>query len=304
MFRSYRLVIAALLLVLVLAACGGSQPAATSESSPSDQSAQPATAEPTEAPAATESPAATETPAESALKIQDVVFTHALGEDMTPTDVAESYTPEQDIFVSVKLDGNPKEGVVSATFYYGDQNIADAQVDLAQARDGQGIIFVIGGDTFVGFTLSHDNLLPVSANYGVALALDGEPAGKYDFAVTQPEGSIPSKLLSATLAQDVNADTYEPYNPTDTFPADRQVFLAGRADLGQYGNLAARWFINGELDGNGTRIVTTSEDSPDVPFYFSYLPEGNWPEGQHKVILYINDDPVGEYEFTVVSSEQ
>ena len=298
MQRFYRLVAAALLLVLVLAACGGSQPAATSENSSSDQSTQSATVEPTEAPAATEAPA------ESALKIQDVVFTHALSEDMTPTDVAESYTPDQDIFISVKLDGNPKEGVVSATFYYGDQNIADAQVDLAQTRDEQGVIFVIGGDTYVGFTLSHENPFPPSKNYRAEIALNGDPAGEYGFQVAPPADAIPSKLLSATLSEDVNADTYEPYNPTDTFPADSQVFLAGRVDLGRGSSLSADWYINGELDENGTRVVTTTEDSPDVPFYFSYLPEGNWPEGTHKVVLLINDEPAGEYEFTIVSSGQ
>ena len=276
-----------MLVTLVLAACGGQESTPSAEKSSNDANA----------PSATTAP--TEIPANSDLRIQDVVFTHALNEDMTPTDVADSYSPDQEIFISVKLDGNPKKGVVSATFFYGDQNIADAQVDLAQTRDEQGVIFVIGGDTYVGFTLSHDNPFPPSKNYRVALALDGEPAGEYEFQVAPPADAIPSKLLSATLAEDVNADTYEPYNPTDTFPADKPVFLAGRVDLGRGSTLGAEWYINGELDDNGTRILSSSEDSPDAPFYFTYQPENNWPEGAHKVILLINDEPVGEYEFTI-----
>ena len=233
-----------------------------------------------------------------------MVFTHALDEDMTPTDVADSYTPEQEIYISVQLDGNPKEGIISSTFFYGDQEIADAQVDLAKARDEQGVIFVIGGDTYVGFTLSHDSPFPPSTHYRADIALDGELAGEYSFQVVPPEDAIPSKLLSATLSEDVNADTYEPYHPTDTFPADKPVFLAGRVDLGRGSTLGAEWYIDGALDDTATRILTSSEDSPDVPFYFTYLPENNWPEGKHKIILLLNDEPVGEYEFTIVAAQQ
>lgn len=268
-------------LILLLAACS--------------QYAPPASTEPRGVSAAA--------PARGALTIQEVVFTHHLNDDMTPSDEADAFDPEQEVYMSVKLDGNPKKGVVSAAFYYGDQNIANAQVDLAQSRDDQGVIFVIGGDTYVGFTLSHDTPFPPSPNYRTTIALDGEPAGEYKFQVIPPADAIPSKLLSATLAQDVKADSYEPYHPTDTFPADEQVFLAGRVDLGRGSTLSAKWYIDGELDDNATRILTSTEDSPDVPFYFTYQPENNWPNGAHKVILFINDKQVGEYEFTIIPTE-
>ncbi len=295
MFKLFSTAALTLFLVVLLAACGGQKPAAT-KAPAADASPPAATVAPTAAPA-------TEVPTQGDLTIKKVVFSHGLNENMTPTDEAESYTPDQEVYVSVQLDGNPKEGVVSANYYYGDQQIADAQVDLAQSRDEQGVIFVVGGDTFAGFTLSHDNPLPPSKNYRVDLFLNGEPAGQYNFEVTQPEGSMPSKLLSATLATDVKADTYEPYEPTDTFPANKPVFLAGRADLGNGSTLAAQWFINGELDDEGTRVFSITEDTPDVPFYFNYLPANGWPEGTHKVILYINDEPVGEYDFTIVAAQ-
>jgi hypothetical protein len=297
MQRFYRLIAAVLFLALMLIACDNNQLATLPESATSNQPIESATS------GSTESPAATKPLDRGKLKIKEVTFTHALNEDMTPADVAETFTPDQDIFISVKLNGTPKEGVVSATFYYGNQLIADARVDLAKTRDEQGVIFVLGGDTFVGFTLSHNTPFPPSNNYRAEIALNGAPAEKYNFQVVPPTDAIPSKLLSATLSEDVQADTYEPYHPTSTFPADKAVFLAGRVDLGRGSTLAAEWYINGELDEAATRVLSSSEDAPDVPFYFTYLPKGNWPIGTHKIILLINDEPAGEYKFTIIANE-
>ncbi len=265
-------------LLLLLAACSQNPP--------------PASTTPPDASAPTAQP-------RSALKIEDVVFTHKLNDDMTPSDETDAFEPDQEVYMSVKLDGNPKKGLIAAAYSYNGQDIADAQVDLARARDDQGVIFVIGGNTYVGFTLSHETPFPPSPNYRVTLALDGEPAGEYAFTITPPEDAIPSRLITATLATDVKADSYEPYEPTDTFPADKQVFLAGRVELGKFSTLTARWYIDGKLDEAGTRIITASEDVPDTGFYFTYLPEDNWPEGKHKVVLSIDDEPAGEYEFTI-----
>lgn len=232
-------------------------------------------------------------------QIEEAVFTHALAENMTPTDVAEAYTPEQDVYLSIKLAGNPKEGVVGARFFYRDQPIAETEVDLAQARDENGVIFSLGGNTYVGITLSHEQPFPPSRRYQARISVDGTPAGDYDFQVIPPADALPSHLLSATLAEDVVAKSYEPYHPTDAFPADKAVFLAGRVDLGRFSTLSARWYIDGKLDDNATRIITASEDITDTPFYFTYLPQNNWPTGEQKVVLAINDEPVGEYVFTI-----
>ncbi len=301
MLHRIRLLLGAGLLALLLNACGGPstpmKPLDIDEAPPATTTSPPASVTPVPV-----TPTPTETPA-SGLTIKDVVFTHGLNEDMTPADTAESFTPEQEIYMSVKLDGNPKKGVISSRFFYNDQEIAEARVDLAQARDEQGVIFVIGGDTYVGFTLSHEAPFPVSANYRAALALDGEPAGEYSFRIAPPADAIPSRLLSATLATDVKAETYEPYKPTDAFPADQQVFLAGRVDLGNLSTLSAQWIIDGEVDEQGARTITANENIQDTPFYFSYLPEKGWPEGKHKVVLSIDDEPVGEYEFTIIPAQ-
>ena len=294
-----RLVMANLILMLTLVACGNSTtgtPAKISTNTPPQQES------PTSTPIPTQKP--TETPVQDTIKIQEVIFTHALNEDMTPTDETESFLPDQDIFISVRLDGNPKQGEIAASFTYDDQLIADAKVDLAQSRKDQGVIFVIGGDTYLGFSLSHDTPFPPSKRYQASLFINGEPAGEYPFQVTPPVDAIPTRLLSATLAKNVDADTYEPINPSTTFSADEQVFLAGRIDLGNGSTLTAEWYIAGERDDNATRVITSEADSTDVPFYFTYLPEGDWPQGNHKVLLLINDDPVGEYEFTITNAEK
>lgn len=302
--KSLRIFTLLILTILLISACGGGAktPPTPTMQKESTKNTENITA--TSVATNTPEPEPTATKASSAdLKIMDVTYAHGLNEDMTPTEQADAYTPEQPVYVSVKLDGNPKKGVISAKFYYKDQDIADAEIDLAQSRKDQGVIFVVGGNTYVGFTLDHENPFPISENYHTDLSLNGEPAGRYAFKVIPPDDATPSKVLSATLANNVTDDDYKPIEPTDTFAPDKEIFLAGRVTLGTLSSISASWIVNGEEDPEGARSVTANEDVEDVPFYFSYVPANGWPAGKQKVILYINDQPVGEYVFTITSGE-
>ncbi len=128
--------------------------------------------------------------AETGIEVLDVTFAHGLTEEMAPIDPGNEFAPEDTIYLSVKIKGTPKMGIVSATFYYGDQKIASANVDIAEARKEQGLIFSIGGNTYVGFTLTHDQPFPPGDEYRAEVKVNGVPVGAYTFKVvgTAAEG--------------------------------------------------------------------------------------------------------------------
>ncbi len=158
-----------LTLAFLLAACGGSEatPTATNPTTPSST---PST------------DTSTDTSA-SKLEIIEATFAHGLDENMGPVDPGDTFKPDETIYLSIKLKGKPKEGVVTARFMYGDQEIAEASVDLAEAWAEEGLVFAIGGNAQVGFTLTHDNPFPPGDAYVAKVYLNGKPAGEHRFQV-------------------------------------------------------------------------------------------------------------------------
>lgn len=114
-------------------------------------------------------------------EVADVTFCHGLTDDMQAEQPGNAFRPDETVYVSVTVKGRPRHGVVAAKFYYGDQFIAEASVDLGDANSG--VIFSVGENTFVGYTLSHDNPFPVGEEYRAELFHDDEPIGKYPFRV-------------------------------------------------------------------------------------------------------------------------
>jgi len=246
-------------------------------------------------PSAGEKPAAQAKPG---LELLEATFAHGLDENLAPVEPDDKFAPQDTIYLSIKLKGTPKEGQVTARFLYKDREIATATVDLAEERKKQGLIFVVGGNTYVGFTLTPDDTFPIGKDYRAEIFLNGAPAGSYPFAVVPPEGAIPSKLLQATLAKGVTED-YSPVEPTNSFAPTDKVFVVGRVNLGLFSTLKVNWYVSGKLDEAGTRALTAQENIQDAGFYFNFIPEGGWPAGEHRVVLLIDGQEVGNITFTV-----
>ncbi len=236
---------------------------------------------------------------EAGLTILEATFAQDVSEDMEPINPTTSFTPEQTVNLLLTIKGRPKEGEVLARFYVRDQEIASATVDLAEANEG--VIFSIGENTRVYFTLTPTEPLPVSPNYRAEVFLNGSPAGTYTFAVVPPPEAIPSRLIEVTLAKGVKEtpETYEPVEPTTTFAPDDAVYVVGVADMGKYSRLEVNWYVGGQLVEDATRSLTAQEDLPEAGFYFVFQPEAGWPAGEHQVVLLLNDEEVQRLTFTV-----
>lgn len=253
------------------------------------------TSEPPPQPVAA-APTETPPPPEAGIEMLEAVFARGLTEQMEPADPGTEFAPDEAVYLSVKIKGRPKAGVVLARFFLGDVLIVEGSVDLADVNSG--VLFSIGENTYAGYSFTHTEPLPISDNYRADIFFDGAPLGSAAFQVVPPEGAIASRIAQALLAKGTDAD-YNPIEPATTFAFDQEVFLVGRGDLGLATWLEARWYVNGQLDDTGTRSLTLEENYQDVPFTFSFLPEGGWPQGEHWVVLTMNDREVGRYTFTV-----
>lgn len=252
----------------------------------SEPPAQPVAAAPTETPP----------PPEAGIEMLEAVFARGLTEQMEPADPGTEFAPDEAVYLSVKIKGRPKAGVVAARFFLGDVLIVEGSVDLADVNSG--VLFSIGENTYAGYSFTHTEPLPISDNYRADIFFGGAPLGSATFQVVPPEGAIASRIAQALLAKGTDAD-YNPIEPATIFGFDQEVFLVGRGDLGLATWIEARWYVNGQLDDTGTRSLTLEENYQDVPFTFSFLPEGGWPQGEHWVVLTMNDREVGRYTFTV-----
>ncbi len=201
--RRYSLLILFLALAFLLAACGGSH--------------------------GSETPV--ETPKEGAsaekLEILEATFAHGLDENMGPVDPDNTFQPEETIYLAIKLKDKPREGVVSARFMYGDQEIAETAVDIGEALKKQGVILVIGGNTQVGFTLSHEKPFPPGDEYKAKVYLNGKPAGEYPFVIASKgaESPTPSEEEKNEQAQTQPEPTQAPATSQPTQAAEHTVVI-------------------------------------------------------------------------------
>ncbi len=313
MNRPYlKLLLGLLLLSSTMAGCGGGgatqtpvfivvtptpvQPEAVTVASTT--APEPATAKPTEpAPAAEVTPS---TPDAAGIQILEATFAHGLGEEMQPEDPGNDFQADETIYLSLKIKGRPKQGLVTARFYWRDALIAEADVDLADANSA--VLFSVGENTYAGYTLSHEEPFPLGDKYRADVFYGDQFLGSHLFRVVAPLDAIASQVAQVVLAQGASED-YTAIEPTTTFSFEDTVHLVGRGDLGLSTWLQADWFVNGQWDETGTRSLSLEENAPDVGFAFSYQPEGGWPPGDHFVILTMNDQEVGRYPFSVLSPD-
>lgn len=194
------------------------------------------------------------------------------------------------------MKGRPKSGVVAARFMFRDDVLAETKVDVATVNEG--VIFSFGESTFVGFNVTHKDPLPVGACYRADVSFDDKALGQFPFRVAPPEGAIPSKLLSVTMAKGADKER-KPVDETREFAGLEKVFLVGKGSLGLSSWLEATWIVGGKVDEQGTRSFTMEENKADVPFSFSFIPAGGWPAGEHEVLLLLDGQEVAKEKFKV-----
>jgi hypothetical protein len=246
------------------------------------------------------SPPPADTPVPTAgIDVRTAVLAHDIDDDHKPVDPDTEFAPDEKIWLSITLKGRPKKGIVSVQFLMHDEMVVEAEADLADVNSS--VIFSVGEDTYLNFWLTGDDILPISEAYRADVYYDDEFIDSYTFSVVPPDDALPAQVREVVLAHGAD-DDYNPIGPSTTFAPDDEVFVVGRADFGMHTWIRIRWYVNGTLDEEGTRRFTATENKADAGFFFSHIPAGGWPEGEHEAVLTMNDEEVGRYAFTVQES--
>ena len=231
------------------------------------------------------------------IDIAEVKFAKELAEDMSPVDITNQFEPTDTINISVKVPGRPKEGIITARFFYGDQLIAETSVDLADTNST--VIFSFGQDTFVGFNLTYDDAFPISPNYYVELYIDDQFVGDYEYQIIPPADAIPSIINKVIFAKGID-DALGPVEPTNEFSPQDTVFLFGYGDIGNLSSLQAEWIVgDGMIVEDCLSYLIADQNYPDNQFYFSCALDDGWPSGTHSFSLILDDIEILNESFIV-----
>lgn len=232
----------------------------------------------------------------SGIELSGAKFAARLGDKMEAIDPGKNFAPDATIYLSASVKGRPRQGTLTCRFYYRDQLITEAGIDFAKAN--KGLLFSIGQSTNVGFHLKHDDPFPISRQFRADLYHNEKKLGSYPFHVVPPADAGPTKLHSATLALEVD-ERFRPVKKSTEFEPGDTVHLAVEADVGLSTWIQADWFVDDKRDPKGTRSLTFQENATKTGLAFSFIPQGGWPEGSHRVVLTINDEQASEQKFTV-----
>ena len=116
-----------------------------------------------------------------------------------------------------------------------------------------------------------------------------------------------ANIQQAVLAKDVAGDTFEPVDPTTTFPTDQHVInlVVTVANAPSDTKVKTVWTAVdvGDAAPANTRIdeaEVTMDGSGNTHFTLSGPSSGAWPVGKYKVEIYLNDKLDRTVEYTIV----
>ncbi len=115
-----------------------------------------------------------------------------------------------------------------------------------------------------------------------------------------------ANIPQAVLAKDVKGDTFEPVDPTSTFPTDQAVIhlIVTVANAPSDTKVKSVWTVVdvGDAAPANTKIdeaEVTMDGSRNVHFTLSEPSSGAWPVGKYKVEVYLDDKLDRTLEYTI-----
>jgi uncharacterized protein YcfL len=118
-----------------------------------------------------------------AVSIKSVTFADSLNANFQAVNPKTQFKSTDTIHVSVNVSGRPTTGNLNGKFYYGDQLVSEKTLDFATANTS--LLFSVGEDTFVGFSLIPSNPWPVGSGYHFDLYVNGAKVGSYPYEAIQ-----------------------------------------------------------------------------------------------------------------------
>ncbi|MGI8602882.1 MAG: hypothetical protein ACR2OZ_07760 [Verrucomicrobiales bacterium] len=221
-------------------------------------------------------------------------FCQKLNEDKSPAVPTDGFGTGDTVRLSLELKQHPKKGLVTARFYFRDEVINEARVDLEK----QAPPVDANAKLFIAFSLKPKDPFPVSDQYRVEAMLDNHPLGTFRFRIEPPEGATRTELKKVVLVKSMPEDLADAEDES-AFGGEDAAILAGIADVGKLSWLQAEWFVNGRRDEAATQTQSSSENKTGAVFQFKHRPAGGWKPGRHEVALVLDGKEVARKQFSV-----
>ncbi|MBC7235802.1 MAG: serine protease [Chloroflexi bacterium] len=241
-------------------------------------------------------------------EVLEARFAKGLSEQMEPLNSTTEFAPEDTVYFSVKLKGNPRKGVITIRYLYQDQEITTVSLDLAQMHKEKGTLFLIGGNTFVGSTLTHERPFPPGDEYRAEVLIDGQPTGIYPFAVIAG-APVALEILGVTFARALGPNM-EPIDPINEFPPQGPIYLSVELKgAPQQGTVGARYFYKQQeitsvqMDlAEWAQAHPISPQAQSVYVGFTLTPDQPFPTGtEYRAELSLNGAAAGTYAFAIAA---
>ncbi len=120
---------------------------------------------------------------EKGITINKVTLAKNLDSNYQPIDPTTQFGPTDTIYVSVEIKGRPQTGTINGKFYYEDQFISEATVDLSSVN--KDVLVSIGENTYAGFSLTPSTTWPIDSGYSFKLYVDDVEFGSYNYEIIQ-----------------------------------------------------------------------------------------------------------------------
>jgi hypothetical protein len=219
------------------------------------------------------------------------------GVELEPAGVTDVFSPDQaTIHAVATVENGPPNLKLRAIWYLvgavGYQ--PNSKIDESESAvdpDGSGN---------VDFTLKPASGEWPPGDYCIEIYAEGNLAASKTFQVVKPNQTpVPglNPIVAIVIAAEIQPETFEPVNPTDTFKTDAPAIYASvQIEASPPGTVyQARWYPPG-LEPIDTELTP----GPSGWLDFHLFPvEGGFPAGEYRVELYVNDQLVDSRVFMV-----
>ena len=207
--------------------------------------------------------------------VERAVLCRALSDDGEPVGPTETYQPADALCLSLKMEGSWRDAEVTTTWFFRNKYLSNLQEPVARGETG-----------YLGFQLTQGYFWEIG-DYRVEVFVAGERIETLHFRVQPPEHAIPSRVLSAVVASNLD-DQGRAVNPGTSFSSSDSIRCVVWADLGVYSRLEVQWYAGDRLleYSHQTHAVSSNVESG---FYdFPLDTGGELVPGEYRADVYVD----------------
>lgn len=230
------------------------------------------------------------------IQITGAFLSRRLDSDLQPVNPAVVFTPEESIYLTLRISGHPKSGNLSTRFFYGNQFIGGSSIDLTGSDDN--LLRRIGQNSQAAFPLRYPQALLISPYYSVEVFINDQLVADIPFEVQPPADAIPTRVESILMAKDKDGEL-QPLTVDEAFDPQDMVFLIGQGDFGRLSWLQAEWYIGDDLVQQCTTYLSMTRNYNNERFLFQCALDEGWPPGTHAIVLVADDEIITREVFEV-----